>query len=122
MRPLSVVVLAALATTEALKPTRRSFVLRSGAAGALVAVGAPAGALVKGSTPPPRSARSARVCRDIDECEEAGRQRAAERFGAEELPFETTADGVRYRDVRAAISVSSVSSIGLPQSLKSVER
>ncbi|KAH8045600.1 hypothetical protein JL721_12574 [Aureococcus anophagefferens] len=53
-----------------------------------------------GSAPPPRTKGGAqkRTCRDIDECEALGEKRTAEQFG-EEMPFSTTAEGVRWRDV-----------------------
>lgn len=61
----------------------------------------PAQALVKGNAPPPKSSRSGgRKCRDIDECEALGELKEQETFQASQEPFETTSDGVRYRDVR----------------------
>jgi len=57
-----------------------------------------ANALVKGSAPPPSTKkRERRKCSSIDECEEIGELREAEAFESQ-LPFETTKDGVRYRD------------------------
>ena len=83
----------------ALRVPRRALV---GGASSLVAWPASSHALVKGSAPPPRkkagAATEKRTCRDIDECEALGEKRTAEQFG-EELPFFTTAEGVRWRDV-----------------------
>jgi len=41
-----------------------------------------------------------RTCKTIDECEEVGRQREAAAYDAQNQPFQTTKDGVRWRDVR----------------------
>ena len=105
MQRILLLVALAAAPAGALKPaTRQSFLSGTGAAACLSAFAPalPAAALVKGSAPPAKRARAGegRTCRDIDACEEEGRVRSAERFG-EELPFETTPQGVRYRDVRA---------------------
>ena len=91
-----------LATAGALRaPVSRRHALFGGGA-ALVALPRAAPALVKGSAPPPRkkagAATEKRTCRDIDECEALGEKRTAEQFG-EEMPFSTTAEGVRWRDV-----------------------
>lgn len=68
--------------------------------GALLLSATPASALVKGSAPPPKAAKGAtssqRKCRDIDECEAVGALKEQEYA---QTPFETTADGVRYRDI-----------------------
>lgn len=56
-----------------------------------------ANAVVKGSAPPPKASRTVRKCRDIDECEAAGELREQEAFKSS--PFETTSDGVRFRDI-----------------------
>lgn len=81
---------------------RRSF----GCAALVAALPAalPANALVKGSAPPPRQSKGAteRKCRDIDECEALGAQRASASFDTSDASrsFSTTTRGVRYRDVR----------------------
>ena len=54
-------------------------------------------ALVKGSAPPPRKeTKERKKCRNIDDCEDIGRESSV---FLETLPFETTREGVRFRDV-----------------------
>merc|ERR1719324_1711496 len=80
----------------------KSIARRPFAAGAIATLFTlPANALVKGSAPPPKKAKGEKsTCKTIDECEEAGRQREAAMYDAQNQPFQTTKDGVRWRDVR----------------------
>jgi len=101
---LATLVIACATRSNALAPhttTRRAVATGFAGAATSLALGRPADALVKGSAPPAKAAKlEKRTCRTIDECEEVGRQRTAEQFGAQQA-FETTKDGVRYRDVAA---------------------
>lgn len=89
-----------VAAAAALAPqhTRRRQLM--GGALASLLTQTPANALVKGSAPPPKAAKYKRTCVTIDECEETGRQRAAAEYDSQNQPFQTTKDGVRWRDVR----------------------
>ncbi|KAJ8613395.1 hypothetical protein CTAYLR_002236 [Chrysophaeum taylorii] len=88
---------------SALAPsTQRRALMES--AGAVLLTGLPAEALVKGNAPPPKASRTVRKCRDIDECEAVGELKEQEAFKGSQDPFETTADGVRYRDVEAGVA------------------
>lgn len=93
----SLVLVLMLHHAEGLQPSTE--VGRREALVGMVLVPVPARALVKGSTPPKKkSTVEKRTCKSVDECEEIGELREAETF-QKELPFETTKDGVRYRDV-----------------------
>ena len=59
----------------------------------------PAGALIKGSAPPPKMAVKERKCKSIDECEALGEKAKAEAAASERTDFERTAGGDRYRDL-----------------------
>lgn len=86
------------------KLCRRFWIQNSCTASAVFLTGLPSQALVKGNAPPQKASRSSgRKCRDIDECEALGQIREQESFQAAQEPFETTPDGVRYRDVRPAL-------------------
>lgn len=104
---LSVVSNQAVMLTAQQKPQklcRRFWIQNSCTASAVLLTGLPSHALVKGNAPPQKTSRSSgRKCRDIDECEALGQLREQESFQAAQEPFETTPDGVRYRDVRPAL-------------------
>lgn len=66
---------------------------------ALVSMAPPAHALIKGSSPPPKSGPKERKCKSIDECEALGEAAKAAEAAKERTDFERTAGGDRYRDL-----------------------
>ncbi|KAJ1454532.1 hypothetical protein M885DRAFT_566288 [Pelagophyceae sp. CCMP2097] len=101
MLTLMAVLLAATAPrARGIHPQLRT---RRAAVGGLVGAGfvsvSPAGALVKGLAPPPKAGpKEKRTCVYMDDCEAQGEVKANAAFQKAQ-PFQTTPDGVRYRDV-----------------------
>jgi hypothetical protein len=60
----------------------------------------PALALVTGSKPPEGGFKAKKTkCKNIDACEAAGEKAADQKFGSEEVAFERTGGGDRFRDL-----------------------
>ena len=81
----------------AVQPTRRTAL--AGMLG-LAVPSMPALALVTGSKPPEGGFKAKKAkCKNIDECEAAGAQAADQKFGTEEVAFQRTVGGDRFRDL-----------------------
>ena len=79
------------------QPTRRAAL--AGVLG-LAVPSMPALALVTGSKPPEGGFKAKKTkCKNIDACEAAGEKAADEKFGSEEVAFERTGGGDRFRDL-----------------------
>ncbi|KAH8048825.1 hypothetical protein JL722_12290 [Aureococcus anophagefferens] len=87
-----------LATASALRaPVSRRHALFGGAPPSSPCRAPPRPSSRVGAAARTKGGAQKRTCRDIDECEALGEKRTAEQFG-EEMPFSTTAEGVRWRD------------------------
>ena len=81
----------------AVQPTRRAAL--AGVLG-LAVPSMPALALVTGSKPPEGGFKAKKAkCKNIDVCEAAGEKAADQKFGTEEVAFERTDGGDRFRDL-----------------------
>jgi len=81
----------------AVQPTRRAAL--AGVLG-LAMPSMPALALVTGSKPPEGGFKAKKAkCKNIDVCEAAGEKAADQKFGTEEVAFERTDGGDRFRDL-----------------------
>jgi hypothetical protein len=84
------------------RTSRREAVLTASSAllGVTPVFGAsPAAALVKGSSPPPKSGPRERKCKSIDECEALGEAERAKAEAGVDSTIERTIGGDRYRDL-----------------------
>ena len=106
VRLLVAVLLSLLCHTTALSPPCSRSVVQPTRRAALAGVlglavpSMPALALVTGSKPPEGGFKAKKTkCKNIDACEAAGEKAADEKFGSEEVAFERTGGGDRFRDL-----------------------
>lgn len=104
--------------TERTRPRREAVAGTAAMLFAVLTLGAarPSGALVKGNSPPKdynKGFGKKANCASKDECQEIGREKEAEQFGTtEDMTYEKTASGARFKDVTKGSPEAGVAASG----------